>query len=1039
MFVIKRNNQTEKVSFDKIFNRIQLLASIKGYELSDKVNTYLVCQKTIEGMTNNIETTKLDKLSADICANLITSHSEYAYLGSRILISNLKKNMEAKHNVKKFSDITELIVKKIPNYLNDEYIEFIRNNRDILDGYMNDEYDFLLDYFGFKTLEKSYLIKDQKSLETLETIQSLWLRVAITVHMSTRERSIEYILEKIKNTYSLLGQGKFIHATPTLFNAGTNHQQLSSCFLLGTEDSVEGIFKTMSDCGQISKWAGGIGLHVSNIRSKGQLIKKTNGISGGLVPMLQVYNHIGRFINQGKRNGSIAIYLEPHHPDILDFVDLRRPSGNELDRCRDLFLALWISDLFMKAVYNNEKWYLMSEDDCPNLSSTHGDEFEKLYNKYVEEKRYVKEIDAKNLWNRILASAMETGTPYILFKDHVNKKSMQANLGTIKSSNLCVSGNTLILTSSGYLPIKDLKDQHVKVWNGLEWSETIVRQTGTNKDLIKVSLSNGTSIDCTPEHNFYIRTGCHRAEEYAKVSAKDLKPFDCMINYRLPEFLPDWNSLDETLIYLEEIIGLNSEGVFTQRSKESAIIDNKLHIKSTKKDILINFRYMLHGIGIESIIKDEMMCDGDSCYKSYSLIIDSKGIYRLKKLGLKISVIDIELDLSNYEEPEVYVTSVSQGLKMKNQDTYCFTESKRGMGMFNGILTGQCAEIVEYSDEKEYAVCNLASIALNKFYDMKTKTYDYEGLHEVSKHITYNLNNIIDINYYPTKETSYSNLKNRPIGIGIQGFADLLAMMNLPFESDEAINLSGFLQETIYHGALEMSNELAKKYGPYDSYNGSPISRGLFQFDLWNLDYNKLSGKWNWTNLRDNIIEFGVRNSLTCALMPTASTSQILGNNECFEPFTSNLYTRLTLAGNFIVFNKHLQRDLEERGLWNENMKNKLMASHGSIQKIDGISQDLKNVYKTAWEIKQKAVIDHAIRRGPFVDQSQSMNLFFEKPDAVKLTSALMYGWKNGLKTGMYYLRSQPSVNAQQFTVEPIKKELNNHVEDTQECTMCSS
>jgi len=1030
MFVIKRNNQTEKVSFDKIFNRIQLLASVPGFELSNKVNGYLVCQKTIEGMTNNIKTTQLDKLSADICANLMTSHSEYSYLGSRILISNLKKNLDAKHSVKTFSEITKLIINKIPDYLNESYVKFIDENKDVLDKFINDEYDYLLDYFGFKTLEKAYLIKDQVSLETLETVQSLWLRVSITVHMRTKmteDIDITFILDKIKKTYDLLAQGKFIHATPTLFNAGSNHEQLSSCFLLGTEDSVEGIFKTMSDCGQISKFAGGIGIHVTNIRAKGQLIKKTNGTSGGLVPMLRVYNDIGRFINQGKRNGSIAIYLEPHHPDIFDFVELRKPGGNEHDRCRDLFLALWIPDLFMKAVYNNEKWHLMSEDNCPNLSNAFGDEYETLYNKYVKEKRYVKEIDAKTLWNRIIASQMETGTPYILFKDAINKKSNQSNLGTIKSSNLCVSGDTMILTSSGYLPIKDLKDQDVKVWNGLEWSETTVRQTGTNKDLIKVSLSNGTSIDCTPEHNFYIRTGCHRAEEYVKVAAKDLVPFNSMINYKLPEFLPEWNSLDETLIYLEEII-----------NKESVIVDNKLHIKGTKKEPLTNLRYMLHGIGIESSIKDEMVCTDDSCYKSYNLIIDSKGIHRLKKLGLKTSVIDVELDLSNYEEPEVYVTSVTYGLRMKNQDTYCFTESKRGMGMFNGILTGQCAEIVEYSDEKEYAVCNLASIALNKFYDMKTKTYAYDELHEVSKHITYNLNNIIDINYYPTKETRYSNLKNRPIGIGIQGFADLLAMMGLPFESDEAINLSGFLQETIYHGALEMSNELAKKYGPYDSYNNSPISQGKFQFDLWNLDHNKLSGKWNWTDLRHNIMEHGVRNSLLTALMPTASTSQILGNNECFEPFTSNLYTRLTLAGNFIVFNKHLQRDLEERGLWDDSMKNKLMASHGSIQKIDNIPQDIKNVYKTVWEIKQKSIIDHAIRRGPFVDQSQSMNLFFANPDSVKLTSAIMYGWKNGLKTGMYYLRSQPSVNAQQFTVEPAKKEVNNIIVE-QECTLCSS
>ena len=785
MQVIKRNNMRENVSFDKIFSRINSLVDIKDNQLSSKINSYLVCRKTIEFMIDEIRTADLDQLSADICANLITTHSDYGYLGARILISNLKKNLQVKYNVNTFEDVTNLIVTKIPTYLKTDYVIFVNLYSRYLNEIINDNYNYMFDYFGFKTLEKSYLIKDIRTKETYEDPQSMWLRVAITIHMQNDLLNIDDKLNKIKETYEMMAQGKFTHATPTLFNAGTNHEQLSSCFLLGTDDSLEGILKTYVDCGRISKWAGGIGVHVSNIRAKGQLIKSTNGESNGIVPMLAVLNKIAKQINQGgKRNGSIAIYLEPWHSDIIEYLELRKNGGNEEEKCRDLFLALWIPDKFMDAVYNNKKWYLMSENECPGLTDVYGDEFDKLYDEYVAQGKYTAEVNAKTIWDKILTSQIETGTPYIAYKDNVNKKSNQKNLGTIKSSNLCI-------------------------------------------------------------------------------------------------------------------------------------------------------------------------------------------------------------------------------------------------------------EIMEYSDDKEYAVCNLASIAVNKFYDVKTSTYDYNELHKIAKIATYNLNNIIDFNYYPTVETRYSNLKNRPIGVGIQGFADLLAMMKLPFEDPKAIELSGKLMETIYHGCIEMSNELAQTYGPYESYNGSPISQGLFQFDLWDKS-DKLSSMWDWTNLKENVSKYGVRNSLTTALMPTASTSQILGNNECFEPFTSNLYSRLTLAGNFIVFNKHLQKDLEQLGLWNEQLKNILMTSYGSVQNIKEIPENIKAVYKTVWEIKNKALIDHAIARGPFVDQSQSMNLYFADPEALKITSALMYGWKNGLKTGMYYLRSQSSSNAQQFTVEPTVTRKNSDL-NTTECEICSA
>ena len=765
MNVIKRNGSFESVNFDKIYNRIFNLVKLK--DLSNKLNIHKICKKTIELMTDNIETTKLDLLSADICANMITLHSDYSLLGSRILISNLIKNLKVKHNTETFTEITKLINFNLPTYLNKDYLDFVFSNN--LDNIINNNYNYNIDYFSFKTLERSYLINNKITKETYETVQALWLRVAITIHLKSND-TLDFKLNKIKETYNCLASGLFIHATPTLFNSGTCIQQLSSCYLLGVDDSLESIFKNYTDCAKISKWAGGIGIHVSNIRAKGQMIKSTNGASAGVIPMLQVLNSVCRYIDQGgKRRGSIAIYMEPWHGDILEFLELRKNGGNESEKCRDLFLALWICDKFMEAVLNNDKWYLMSEDQCPGLSDVYGDEFNKLYDNYVSQGKYLKEIDAKMLWNKIITSQMETGTPYILFKDHINKKTNQKNLGTIKSSNLC-------------------------------------------------------------------------------------------------------------------------------------------------------------------------------------------------------------------------------------------------------------AEICEFSNANEYAVCNLASIAVNKFY--KDGSYNYDSLKEIAKLVTYNLNNIIDINYYPTEETKKSNLKNRPIGVGIQGFADLLAIMKLPYESNEAIQLSSNIMETIYFGCLEMSCELAKKYGPYDSYFGSPISNGVFQFDMWN---NKPT-LWNWSSLKEDILKYGVRNSLLTALMPTASTSQILGNNECFEPFTTNLYSRLTLAGNFVVFNKHLQKDLEELNLWNDEIRNKLIASYGSIQNIDEIPDNIKQIYKTVWEIKQKAIIDHALARGPFVDQSQSMNLFFANPDSIKLTSALMYGWKNGIKTGMYYLRSQSSINTQQFTIEPNK-----------ECTMCSA
>ena len=832
-----------------------------------------------------------------------------------------------------------------------------------------------------------------------------------------------------------------------------------NCFLLGTNDDLTDISTTWNSCAQISKWSGGIGLHVSNIRGKDSLIKGTGGKSNGLVPFLKVFNEIARWIDQGgRRPGSIAIYLEPHHPDIFEFLELRKNFGAETERARDLFLALWISDLFMKQVEADGDWYLFSADDCPKLTDAYGDEYEKLYYEYVNKKLYRNKVQARKVWMAILESQIETGMPYIGFKDHINRKSNQKNIGTIKSSNLCVHEDTLVLTDKGHIRIKDLENQKVNVWNGEEWSETTIRKTGTNKNLVRVTLDNGCYLDCTPEHNFYIYDNNNNI---IKTDASKLLLDDKLIKFRLPN-------------------------------------DN------------------------------------------------------------------------NYNN--VKVLSVEQSYQ--NVDTYCFTEPKRHMGMFNGILTGQCIEIAEYSDHEEYAVCNLASIALKTFvkpfdkslvnkwviytkpnckyckyaktffnnngikyteldglehleylkntlskeqitfpqifinnatpvganidksnatpvggwsdlYKFYKGTFDFEKLYEVAYLATVNLDKVIDINYYPVPQAKKSNMRHRPIGLGIQGLADALVLMKIPFDSEEAVQLNEVIMETIYLASVTASNDIAKsryenmnklidyvkdkyypeyyetkfnfsdnnmnviyhelkpnkfeltrqqseKSGSYSTFEGSPFSQGLFQFDLWN---KEPSNKDAWANLRNQVKQFGTRNSLLTALMPTASTSQILGNNECFEFFTNNIYTRKTQSGDFMLVNKYLINDLIDIGLWSSDLKDMIIASNGSIQQSNLIPQEIKDLYKTIWEIKQVWVLKSAVARGPYVDQTQSMNIFMGEPDYKRLGSSHFWGWKNGLKTGMYYLRTKPAVDAIKFTINP---ELFKQKEDTV-CENCSA
>ncbi len=759
MYVIKRDGRKEPVKFDKITARIVKMC----YGLDPLVSPESVAMKVIEGIYDGVTTIVLDNLAAETAASKTIEHPDYALLASRISVSNLHKNTK-----KTFSETMEDLHTYVDpktglnaSLLADDVYKVIMDNKEKLDSSIIYDRDFRYDYFGFKTLERSYLLK--LNGEIAERPQHMLMRVAVGIHKSDIDAAIR--------TYNLMSEGWFTHATPTLFNAGTPKPQMSSCFLLTMkEDSIQGIYETLQNCAQISQSAGGIGLSIHDVRAKGSYIRGTNGTSNGIVPMLRVFNDTARYVDQGggKRKGSFAMYLEPWHADVFDFLEMKKNHGKEENRARDLFYALWIPDLFMERVQSNGEWTLMCPNECPGLSDTYGAEFEELYLKYENEGKGRKTIKAQELWFKILESQIETGTPYMLYKDAANKKSNQQNLGTIKSSNLCT-------------------------------------------------------------------------------------------------------------------------------------------------------------------------------------------------------------------------------------------------------------EIMEYTAPDEVAVCNLASLALPKY--VTKDGFDHDKLFEVTYEATINLNRIIDGNYYPVDEARNSNMRHRPIGLGVQGLADTYIKLRMPFDSDEAKALNKAIFETIYYAAMTASKDLAKKEGPYETFEGSPVSKGIFQFDMWD---TKPSDRWEWDVLREEVQEHGVRNSLLLAPMPTASTAQILGNNECFEPYTSNIYTRRVLSGEFIIVNKHLLRDLVKEGLWDNTMRQKLMAANGSVQDIPEIPQHLKDLYKTAWELSQKSIIEQAADRGAYICQSQSLNIFMENADFKKLTSMHFYGWERGLKTGMYYLRTKAATNAIKFTVDKSVTEKDN-------------
>lgn len=994
MEVIKRNGQREKVFFDKITTRISNLC----YGLDAKyVNPIKIAQETINGIYDGITTQQLDLLSADICASKLHHHPDMNTLASRIVISNLQKQTDSNYLA---------VVKRLHSSgrLSDKFYNFVTENESEIQSYFDYSRDFLFDFFGFKTLERSYLLKENKNI--VERPQHMWMRVAIQIHGLHPSKSN---LKKLKETYEYLSNLYFTHATPTLFNSGTNRTQLASCYLFNCSDNIEHIFKVISDIAQISKWAGGIGLNLSNIRSKGSTIRGTGGKSEGIIPLCKTLESVGRYINQGgKRNGSIAVYLEPSHPDIFDFCELRKNVGDENLRARDLFLALWVPDLFMERVKNNEVWSLMCPDTCPGLNGVYGEEYEKLYLTYEKEGRFTRQVKATDLWKVILESQLETGMPYFLFKDNINKKSNQKNIGVITNSNLCVAPETKILTDKGYFDIAILEHQEVNVWNGEEYSKVTVRKTGENQQMLKVKFSNGISLRCTPYHKFSIQG----EGEVLEVEAKDLKENMRIIEYKLPVI--------NTLIEKDEessFVPLNRSIEYKIKWLENAInflghvsSDKYIEFIHSKKELIRRFYLFFSTFGIFSKIKKCKSVDNSNT--EYSLYVKITDLLSLKKYGLKT-----ELNTS-VNEAKKHIIRVKSVRESSNSDTYCFNEPKKHRGIFNGILTMNCSEIVEYCSEEETSVCNLASICLQKF--VINNKFDYALLGKIARIATRNLNNVIDINFYPIPETKTSNVKHRPIGLGVQGLADTYFKLNIPFDSEEARKANRKIFETIYYHSLSESNEIAKERGAYSTFQGSPFSEGLLQWHLWGLKESDMDSELNydWYSLIESIKEHGVSNSLITTVMPTASTSIIMNQTECIEPITSNIYVRKTLAGEYTIVNKYLMNDLIELGLWNTELYEELLYFNGSVSKIKEIPQYIKNKYKTAFEISQKEIIQQSLDRGPFIDQTQSLNQFQAIPDGSKLTSAHFYGWKNGIKTGLYYLRTQPAVDPIKFGLD---------------------
>lgn len=1039
MFVIKRDGSRVPMRYDSITDRNLEV----GKDLN--VDVAYLSQLVINGLKSGMTTSQIDDLSSETAFYLSCYNPDYDVLATRIAISDLHKRTQASfvEVVRALANQVNKETGKPVSVISQEFLEFVEANADALQKMLDFSRDWNYNYFGLKTMKRLYLLKvgDQ----VVERPQHMILRVAVSIHLTTDPLKYTQALQAIKETYDSMSSLEFTHASPTLFNAGSKTGNLSSCFLLHMDDDMHHIFETIQRCALISKHGGGIGIDISSLRAKGSVIHSNNGKSDGIVPMTQVLNATARYANQSSRRaGSFALYLEPSHPDIMEFLALRLPTPPDELRARDVFLALWVSDLFMKRVENDELWSLFCPAKVPELYKTYGEEYETLYLKAEADKRYDRQIHARVVWEAVCKSQQETGLPYMLYKDSINRKSNQKNIGNIKSSNLCVEGNTRILTSKGQIPINQLVNKRVDVWNGEEWSSVHVSKTNSNAEIIEVKMNNMMSILCTPYHKFPVPA--ENDQGFTLVEAKDLEPGTILYRHsKLP--IVEGSKDNDNVTFTKTSTVPNSN--CSQHLKSvwlRNILRTKAHVSKSglahficyELSYAIRCRLTMQSMGMEcNIIK--VATKNERLPDSYYVVFYLNTHYHQKPDNL-VTDSGIPFTFDNIVE-EV-------NLFPKLHDTYCFTEPKRGLGMFNGVLLGNCAEIVEYTDKESVAVCNLASVALQRFVN-KDGTYNYNDLQRVIRMMVRNLNKVIDRTHYPVEEGKSNNLLYRPIGIGIQGLADVFAMMKLAWTDEKAVLLNRLIAEVIYFAALDESCKLAAIDGPYSASNGSPASQGILQYDMWNdlpltepklrhcsvlhgrsaslneavTKYESLIPDLNWVDLKQRIQEHGLRNSLLIALMPTASSSQILQSNECFEPFTSNIYSRSTNSGEFLIVNKHLYRDLNEIGLWNKSIVDTIIASNGSIQGIDNIPVDIKERYKTVWELSQKVIIQMAADRAPFIDQTQSMNLFVERPTLANLTSMHFMAWKKGLKTGSYYIRSRPARDAVKFTVQPKKEE----------------
>lgn len=1107
MQVITRNDQEEPLNLNKITDRIKTLC----YNLSDKIDPAKLTIQITSQIKDKIKTSEIDELSCLVCLQQITDHPDFGILAARISINNHHKDNQLKFDefVEKAYNNTDILGNRAP-LVSEELVEIVQNNKDQINEWIDYNRDYNLNCFGFKTLQRAYLLRTADN-KYMERPGDMFMRVAIGIHGWDNNGLAA------KETYDYMSKGYFTHATPTLFNAGTQSPQMSSCFLMGLEDSVEGIYNGLKDAAHISKHSGGIGIHIHDIRSRNSYIRKTGGRSSGVLPMLKVFNETARYINQGgKRNGSFAMYLEPHHPDIFEFLEAKRPQGSEEAKARDLFFAMWISDLFMERVKNDENWSLFCPDTCPNLSNTWGDEYKALYESYERDNLAVKTIKARDLWEQIITTQIETGGPYMLYKDSVNKKSNQKNIGTIKSSNLCcVTGDTVILTDNGQIKISELEGKTANVWNGEKFSESTVFKTNDSAEIINVKFSDGMTLNCTKNHKFVLHNSLNPSENIIKY-AEDLKSGDKLIKCKFPIIDNIKNSIDYP--YTNGYFAARGEYIDLDESEYENNNSKRKRNNTGRKTPCISFRYQYRqplkfadnfegciqtkykhytvlaldqektlpknyipqncslmcklewfagfcDANAEIVNKNgcevlQLYCDTPKFLADIKLMLQTCGVNAnivTENIGmvgepllyeqnidiygndvihyLSLSSFDIhnlinigltfrKLRVTGYMPTRNYVKYISvQNVfeTKKFAETFCFNEPEKHMGIFNGIYSHNC-EITEYSDTEEYAVCNLASIALPKLVK-ENKDFDFDLLQQITKILVNNLNKIIDKNYYPLEKCKKSNLRHRPIGLGVQGLADTFIKMGLPFDSMGAALLNKHIFQTIYYAAVEASSELAEIDGSYDTFENSPSNLGQFQFDMWDIEPdNDLN--LDWESLREKMKK-GMRNSLLVAPMPTASTSQILGCNECFEPYTSNLYTRRTLAGEFTVINEALIRELIKLNMWNEKMKSRIMIHEGSIQDINCIPDRIKDLFKTAWEIKQKCILDMAIQRGPYICQSQSMNVFVKTPTFGILNNIHTYGFENGLKTGTYYIHSKPASKAQNFTIDPdLEKEI---------------